>query len=125
MLHASQGGTAERLAWQTADWLRRANIVSRVEALGRVDPAVLANAGGTLFVVAIYGEGDPPDSALTFFRRWIRGSAALDLSRRDYGVLALGNRRYENFCGFGRHLSRWLGERGARAMFDTVEAHEA
>ena len=125
VLHASQSGTAERLAWRTAEWLRHAGLAPRVAALGPGSGDGLGNASHALFVVASYGDGGPPDSALGFVRRCMHGDGAPDLSRLKYAVLALGNRRYEEFCGFGRQLSQWLGDRGAHLLFPPVEAHEA
>jgi sulfite reductase (NADPH) flavoprotein alpha-component len=125
VLHASQSGTAERLAWRTAEWLRRAGLAPRVAALGPGSGDGLGNVTHALFVVSSYGDGGPPDSALGFVRRCMHGDGAPDLSRLKFAVLALGNRRYEEFCGFGRQLSQWLGERGAHLLFPPVEAHEA
>ncbi len=126
VLHASQSGTAEGLAWRTAGWLRRAGMAPRVLALDGSGAAALhAHVGHALFVVASYGDGGPPDSALDFVRRCMRGDAAPDLSKLRCAVLALGNRRYETFCGFGRRLSLWLHQRGAHLLFAPVEMHEA
>ncbi|QBB69760.1 flavodoxin [Pseudolysobacter antarcticus] len=125
VLYASQGGTAERLAWQTADWLQRINLAPQVRSISNVSTPELADAGHALFVVSSYGDGGPPDAALTFVRRWMRADNTTDLSRLECAVLALGNRRYAEFCGFGHRLQAWLGGRGARLLFAAVEAHEA
>ncbi|MET0366046.1 MAG: flavodoxin domain-containing protein, partial [Sphingobium sp.] len=45
---------------------------------------------------------------------------AMDLSHIDYGLLALGNAGYPDFCGFGRKIERWLDRSGARPMFETI-----
>jgi hypothetical protein len=36
-------------------------------------------------------------------------------------VLALGDRQYKNFCGFGRALDAWLHAAGARRDFECIE----
>jgi sulfite reductase (NADPH) flavoprotein alpha-component len=70
-------------------------------------------------VVSTYGEGDPPDLAAAFARRSMTREA--DLSGLQYGVLALGDREYVHFCGFGHALDRWLRHQRARPLFDLVE----
>jgi sulfite reductase (NADPH) flavoprotein alpha-component len=124
ILHASQSGTAERLAWRTAQWLGEIGLAARVAPLGQWRPA---SAAGTpaLFVVSTYGEGEPPDAARGFARRWMRTPSTPDLGALECGVLALGNRRYPDFCGFGRELWDWLHRSGARSWFERIDAHEA
>jgi sulfite reductase (NADPH) flavoprotein alpha-component len=124
VVHASQGGTAERLAWQTAQWLQRAGLTPRVRSLRQLDAPALAGAGHALFVVATYGDGDPPDSGLDFARRWMRVDAAPEFARLHCAVLALGNRRYAEFCAFGKRLAHWLTRGRAQFLFDIVEAQD-
>lgn len=119
---ASQTGAAERLAWMTADALSGAGTPVRVAPLGELDPAALRAAGRVLLVAATTGEGDAPDSLSRFVRRHM--AAPADLAGLRYGVLALGDRAYANFCGFGRALDVWLRRSGAEPLFDRVEVDD-
>lgn len=116
---ASQTGFAAQLAERTAQSLREAGMPSRVAELGTLDAAALRAAGRVLFVVSTTGEGDAPDGAAAFERRCLARVA--DLSGVRYGLLALGDRDYEDFCGFGRRLRHWLAQSGAQPLFDPVE----
>ena len=40
-------------------------------------------------------------------------------------MLALGDREYEAFCGFGHQLDNWLRQHGAKPLFDLVEVDNA
>lgn len=120
---ASQTGYAEQLAKQTAQSLQAANIPSRVRPLADLTVDDLSSAERALFVVSTYGEGDPPDTGLTFVHSVMSHSPAL--SRLAYGVLALGDRTYRNFCGFGRTLDTWLQRQCAVPMFELVEVDNA
>jgi sulfite reductase (NADPH) flavoprotein alpha-component len=121
--YASQTGYAEQIAKQTAQSLHAANIPSRVRALSDLSVEELAATERALFVVSTYGEGDPPDAGLAFVNSVMSRSPAL--SRLGYGVLALGDRTYRNFCGFGRTLDAWLQRQCAIPMFDLVEVDNA
>jgi len=48
-------------------------------------------------------------------------SAPADLSSVSYALLALGDRTYADFCGFGRALDSWLLRSGAAPLFDRIE----
>jgi sulfite reductase (NADPH) flavoprotein alpha-component len=117
--YASQTGFAEELAWQAARTLHGAGIPARVLALSALTADTLRRARRALFVVSTCGEGDPPDNAVLFARRLMDAELALPGLR--YGVLALGDRGYANFCGFGRSLDDWLRQRGAKALFERID----
>ncbi len=119
VLFASQTGQAETIAWQTARQLRAAGTSVRVMELNTLDAATLGSASRALFVASTYGEGDAPDGASVFAERVMGSPPALPSLR--YAVLALGDRQYTNFCGFGRALDAWLHAAGARRDFDPIE----
>ena len=116
---ASQTGQAEELAWMTARTLSEAGTPARVALLGDLEPAELKAAGRALIIVSTTGEGDAPDSLSWFVRQSMKAPA--DLSGLSFAVLALGDRTYADFCGFGRALDDWLQISGARPLFDRVE----
>jgi len=119
VLFASQTGQAEAIAWQTARQLSAANTPARAMELNALDASTLAAAPRALFIASTYGEGDAPDGASVFVERVMNSSPAL--SSLSYAVLALGDRQYANFCGFGRALDEWLQAAGARREFDRIE----
>lgn len=122
VLHASQTGESEALAWQTARTLSTAGVPVRLAALGEVTRADLRQAQRALIIASTYGEGDAPDSAAPF-----AGSAmgaadvADDLAGLQYGLLALGDSTYVNYCGFGRALDAWLCRQGAQPLFERID----
>ena len=147
--YASQTGYAEALAAQTADALRAGGVTVRVAPLGQLDVARLAGYRRILFIASTYGEGDPPDAAAAFAEQAMQTRAGLaapsqadsssspaasvasaaratpdahaPLAGVQYAVLALGDRDYIHFCGFGHRLDDWLHGQGATPLFDLVE----
>ncbi|UFH51624.1 sulfite reductase subunit alpha [Pseudomonas sp. KNUC1026] len=116
---ASQSGQAEQLAWQAAAQLQAGGIGAKVRALGTISEGDLKATDRALFVVSTFGDGEAPDSARLFERQM----AALHwpLPHLRYGLLALGDRNYTQFCGFARKLDTWLSAQGATPLFERIE----
>lgn len=116
---ASQSGFAEQLAWQTAGQLQTAGVPVKVQRLGDITEQDLYQSRNALFVVSTFGDGEAPDSARGFERKVLGRPLALD--NLNYAVLGLGDRQYQQFCGFAQRLHGWLAERGGRTLFAPVE----
>jgi sulfite reductase (NADPH) flavoprotein alpha-component len=121
VIHASQTGFASELAARTADLLRTGGVVVDLRSIASLTPTMLGHATRALFVVSTTGEGDAPDMATAFRRESM--ALPLPLHGLSYGVLALGDRDYEDFCAFGHDLERWLHASGASPLFDLVEVN--
>lgn len=119
VLFASQTGQGEAIAWQTARALHAAGTPARVLGLDAVDADTLSSAQRALFIASTYGEGDAPDGASVFADQLM--ARALALPQLRYAVLALGDRQYAHFCGFGRALDAWLASTGAQALAERIE----
>jgi len=123
VFYASQTGFAEQLAQQSAAALRAAGLPAQARALSDFEAATPAQRSHALFVVSTTGEGDAPDSAFRFVQQHM--SAAPALGGLYYGLLALGDRSYPQFCGFGRRLDAWLRQQGAQPLFAMIEVDDA
>lgn len=119
--YASQTGFAEQLATQTANSLRSVGMPVQIASTRQLDAQSLTRVQRALFIVSTTGEGDAPDPAAGFVRSVL--DRAIDLPDLRYGVLALGDRKYANFCAFGHRLDTWLRRQGATPLFDVVEVN--
>lgn len=120
VVFASQTGTAEQLAWQTAQSLRSGGLVVRVLPAGQLTDADLLATRLALFVASTTGEGDAPDDASALARQ-LGSSDSAALPDLRFGVLALGDRSYQQYCAFGHALHAWLCRRHAQPLFDAIE----
>ncbi|MGJ7609588.1 MULTISPECIES: PepSY domain-containing protein [unclassified Variovorax] len=117
---ASQSGTAEGIAMRSAAALEAAGLPVTVASMAQLDPAQLRDHQRLLIVASSFGEGGPPDAARRFAHRLAQvGGEAL--SHLRYGLLALGDRHYDRFCGFGHTLDHALVSAGAQSLFPMVE----
>lgn len=117
--YGSQTGFAEELAWSSAKLLSDNGVPARPVAMSQLDADTLTTAKRILFIASTTGEGDAPDNASGFLRRFMTGD--LNLSGLSYGVLALGDTSYDQYCAFGRQLDDWLMRCGARGLFARIE----
>lgn len=122
--YASQTGQAEELALQTAQALHTAGVPVRLAPLSQISLGDLQQADRLLCIASTYGEGDPPDSAVLFARQ-VMANAGVTLSHLHVGLLALGDKTYAHFCGFGRQLDQWLMDRGAQALFERIDVDKS
>lgn len=120
VLYASQTGNAALLAQHTTAQLQGAGLTVRCLCLSQIDASTLASVPQALFIVSTCGEGDAPDDAARFVFEAMQTPARLP--QLGYAVLALGDRSYTHFCGFGQHLAQWLHASGASALFPLLQA---
>jgi sulfite reductase (NADPH) flavoprotein alpha-component len=119
VVYASQTGVAEDLARRSAEALGRMQTPVRLMDIAQLDAYALRDVRRALFVVSTTGEGDAPDAAMRFVEQSM--SRAPQLPHLSFGVLALGDRDYQNFCAFGHRVDAWLRRCAASAWFDPVE----
>lgn len=121
VLHASQTGQALELAETSLQRLRAGGQTAAMMPLGQVTADELRASARLLVIAATTGFGEAPDDA--------RGFTALmasspDLSSTSFAVLALGDRRYEDFCAFGRSVDTWMAKCGATPLHDRIDVDD-
>lgn len=121
ILHASQTGQALELAQMTLRRLLQGGQNAVLMPLGHAEPAQLAACENLLIIAATTGLGEPPDEARAFVAHM---ADRPDLSATRYAMLALGDRKYDDFCAFGRQVDAWLGQAGAKPLHGRIEVDD-
>lgn len=109
---ASQTGTAAKLAEATAKALRKAGESVMLASLASLQPAELAGFRRTLVLASTTGEGDVPDPAKAFFQQLCH----TPMKGSRFSLLALGDKRYSQFCGGGLKLRQAMLAQGAEEI---------
>jgi sulfite reductase (NADPH) flavoprotein alpha-component len=122
VISASQTGHAADLAEQTRSRIEAAGDRCALIEADQLTPDILRQARSIFFVASTTGEGTAPDNASRFERTIMTQS--LDLSAARVAVLALGDRRYAEYCAFGRRIAAWTRDCGAKEMFPKIEVDD-
>ncbi|MBB3209340.1 sulfite reductase (NADPH) flavoprotein alpha-component [Rhodopirellula rubra] len=122
VLYASQTGTAEELAIETATRLTENNIHSEITAIDELHERRWCGEETFLIIASTAGQGEPPDHAFEFAEELMNRS--IDMTSLRYGILALGDSDYEEYCAFGRQINEWLTKCGAQPLFDIIEVDD-
>ena len=110
--HASQTGTAARLARSSAGALRSAGLRVAERSLAGLTPGELRGYRQVLLIAATTGDGDVPEAG----RGFLAALPGTDLQGCRFHLLALGDRRYRRFCAAGDTLHEALVAAGAEPL---------
>ncbi|MGK2881684.1 MAG: molybdopterin-dependent oxidoreductase [Mycobacterium sp.] len=117
VLWASQTGNAEDFAARVTE---RLGDGSQLMNMNDCDLTQLAAARDVVVVTSTFGDGGPPDNGADFWDRLAATDApALDGLR--YAVLGIGDRSYDNFCGYAKSLDARLSDLGAMSVVQRAE----
>ncbi|KAB2332124.1 assimilatory sulfite reductase (NADPH) flavoprotein subunit [Cytobacillus depressus] len=120
ILYGSQTGNSQGLAKKTAKELESHGFNITVLSMNDFKPNQLKKIDNLLIVVSTHGEGDPPDSALTFYE-YLHSKRAPKLHNLQFSVLALGDSSYEFFCKTGKDFDQRLEELGGTRLYQRTD----
>lgn len=120
LLWASQTGNAESLAQQFAHELSSVGWRVDVQSMNDYPLEKLALDNYAIFITSTFGDGDAPDNGGDFWSE-LNNAKTLSLEKLQFGLLALGDSNYEQFCGHGKKLFTRLQALGAQALIERVD----
>ncbi|MEM9319764.1 MAG: sulfite reductase flavoprotein subunit alpha [Pseudomonadota bacterium] len=120
IIYGTQTGNAESLAEDAAAHARNKGFTPRVAEMDGVEMDHLAAMQNLIVVVSTYGDGEMPDNAHQFWEA-LSASTAPRLENLNYGVLALGDTSYDEFCQAGKLIDTRLEQLGAKRLGPRVD----
>ncbi|KAJ5609965.1 hypothetical protein N7510_006684 [Penicillium lagena] len=118
---ASQSGVSEQFAERLSrDWRSRLALKSLTSDLGDYEPEYLATFPRdklAVFLMSTYGEGDPPDNAISFcsgLEKMHKNGTRLESLR--YCAMGMGNKNYKHYNQVIKVLDNTLRNLGAHRI---------
>lgn len=111
ILFGSESGNSEKLADLSAKEAKRRGFKATVKNMADITPADLAKFENLLVIVSTWGDGDAPETAVSFHKQLMTDT--LQLPKLRYSVCALGDTAYAKFCEIGKQVDARLESFGA------------
>ena len=120
ILYATESGNSEKLAGDVAKSARKLGFKPSLVDMADLELASLAGVKKLIVIAATWGEGEPPARAIRAYKE-LMSDAAPRLDGVEFGVLALGDTAYLEFCAIGKALDERFEALGARRVADRVD----
>ena len=120
IVFASESGNSEKLASDMAKSARKLGLKPTVIDMAELELATLTKAKRLILIAATWGEGEPPGRAVHVYNE-LMSDAAPRLDGVEFGVLALGDTAYAEFCAIGKKIDERLAALGGKRAVDRVD----
>ncbi len=129
ILYGTESGNSEKLADFSAKEAKKRGIQASVKNMAYITPDELAKHENLLVIISTWGDGEPPDSATTFYNALI--ARTTPYAKLNFSVCSLGDTSYEKFCQTGKDIDAKLEALGGKRIterkdcdVDYEEAHK-
>ncbi len=116
VLYGTESGNSEELADRTVKEAKKRGFKAAMSNMADISPADLAKHDNLLVIISTWGDGEPPETATSFFNEFM--TADLALANTKFSVCALGDTSYEKFCQTGKDIDARLEALGATRIAD-------
>ena len=106
VLYGTESGNSEVLADRSVKAAKKRGFQAVMKNMADLSPGDLAKASNLLVIVSTWGDGDAPETAVSFHKEFM--ATDLPLSGVRYSVCALGDTSYEKFCLIGKDFDSRL-----------------
>lgn len=111
VLYGTESGNSEVLADRAVKAAKKRGFQAVMKNMSEISPVELAKVANLLVIVSTWGDGEPPETAVSFFKEFM--ASDVTLSKVRFSVCALGDTSYEKFCQTGKDIDARLETLGA------------
>ena len=119
VLYGTESGNAEELADRSMKEAKKRGFKAVMKNMADITPADLVKEENLLVIVSTWGEGEAPETAVSFHKAFMEEDIKLD--KVKFSVCALGDTSYEQFCEIGKQFDARLEKLGAKRVADRVD----
>lgn len=117
ILYASQTGNAKGVASKIKAAAEGRGLAVQLQDIASYKTNALVKEKFLVIVTSTYGEGEPPESAVSFYK-FLFGKKAPKLPELQFAVLGLGDTSYEFFCKTATDFDTQLAALGAKRLHE-------
>ena len=115
VLYGTESGNSEVLADRAVKAAKKRGFQAVMKNMSEISLAELAKSTKLLVIVSTWGDGEPPETAVSFYKEFMNSD--LSLSDLRFSVCGLGDTAYEKFCQIGKDVDARLERLGATRVF--------
>ena len=115
VLYGTESGNSEVLADRAVKAAKKRGFQAVMKNMSEISLSELAKSTKLLVIVSTWGDGEPPETAISFYKEFMNSSHSLSDLR--FSVCGLGDTAYEKFCQIGKDLDARLEQLGATRVF--------
>jgi sulfite reductase (NADPH) flavoprotein alpha-component len=115
VLYGTESGNSEVLADRAVKAAKKRGFQAVMKNMSEISLSELAKSTKLLVIVSTWGDGEPPETAVSFYKDFMNSNLALSDLR--FSVCGLGDTAYEKFCQIGKDVDARLESLGATRVF--------
>ena len=119
ILYATQTGNAEEVAQNLSTLAKTKGFIVNINEMNHYTMDQFRKLKNVAIVTSTYGEGEVPEMGIEFWKDL--ESSKIKISKLNYGLIALGDRSHEIFCGAGKAISKKLDELDGKKIIENLE----
>ena len=119
ILYATQTGNAEEVAQNLCSLAKNKGFKVNINEMNHYTMDQFRKLKNVAIVTSTYGEGEVPEMGIEFWQDL--ESSSIKISNLKYGLIALGDRSHEIFCGAGKAISKKLDELDCKKVIENLE----
>ncbi len=119
VLYGTESGNCEMLAEKISKAAKKKGHKAKLTNMSEISATDLAGMDTLFVIISTWGDGEPPETAETFYNELMKGG--IDLKGVDFSVCALGDTSYDKYCQTGIDIDNQLEKLGGKRIADRVD----